>query len=253
MKKFKFLLCFLGLGVLVLTVTVASGTRAQASEVDPAATAILKRMCDYLGSLDQFSVDTQNSLENLFYSGHRIDSDVSAHVIVSRPNKLRAERRGDMIDQDFYYNGTELTLYNPQDKVYATVAVPDTFEGMFKFMYESLGFGVPISDFVYPDSYPLLMKDVTMAKVVGRTSINGVWCDHLFFSSKGADFQVWVADGDWPLPLKYVITDTTTPELLSITTLLSNWNLAPAASEADFTFKAPDGVKEISFMPFNVY
>ena len=82
--------------------------QAQAIRVDPAATQILKRMTDYLGSLQQFSVHTQNTVEDELDSGHRIDNDVSAKVIISRPNKLRAERKGDLIDQVFSYDGKTL-------------------------------------------------------------------------------------------------------------------------------------------------
>ena len=46
--------------------------------MDPAATQILKRMTDYLGGLKQFSVHTQNTLEDMLDSGHRVDFDVSA-------------------------------------------------------------------------------------------------------------------------------------------------------------------------------
>jgi len=41
----------LTLGVLALSATVSTEVRAQAPAVDPAATQILKRMTDYLGSL----------------------------------------------------------------------------------------------------------------------------------------------------------------------------------------------------------
>jgi len=50
------------LGVLALSVTVTTPVRAQTPAVDPAATQILKRMTDYIGSLKQFSVHTQNTL-----------------------------------------------------------------------------------------------------------------------------------------------------------------------------------------------
>ena len=118
----------LAVGVFALSATVSTEVRAQAPAVDPAATKILQRMTDYLGSLKQFSVHTQNTLEDLLASGHRVDFDVSANVIVSRPNKLHAERKGDLIDQTFYYDGKTLTLYNPSDKVYATEPAPGTIE-----------------------------------------------------------------------------------------------------------------------------
>jgi hypothetical protein len=63
------------------------------------------------------------------------------------------------------------------------------------------------------------------------------------------DFQVWVADGDQPLPYKYVVTDTGIPGRLSVTTVMSDWNVAPAVDDARFTFVPPQEVKRITFMP----
>lgn len=236
--------------VFVLSVTVPIEARAETPAVDPAATEILKRMTDYLGSLKQFSVQTQNTLEEILNSGHRIDLDVSASVLISRPNKIRSERKGEMVDQVFYYDGKTLTLYNPSFNVYATEPAPDTFKGLFKYMYESLGFGIPVSDLVYPDSYSLLMQDVTFAAVIGETHINGVKCDHLLFSRPGVDFQIWVSDGNKPLPLKYVVTDTAMAGKLSITTVMTDWNVKPSVNDSEFTFLPPEWTQKISFMPF---
>ena len=119
-------------------------------------------------------------------------------------------------------------------------------------MYESLGIFIPVSDLVYRNAFPLLMQDVTLAKVVGKTFIGGVKCDHLLFSRPGVDFQVWVADSGRPLPRKYVVTDTGTPALLSVTTVMSDWNVAPAVADARFTFVPPKGTKAITFMPLTV-
>jgi hypothetical protein len=237
------------LAVLVLSAAVATEVRAQAPAVDPAATTILKRMTDYLGSLKQFSVHTQNDVEDMLDSGHRVDYEVSASVVISRPNKLRAERKGDLTDQVFYYNGKTLTLYNPSDKVYATDPAPGMIEETLTYAREKLGLVIPVSDLVYPNAYPLLMQGVTLAKVVDKSMIGGVRCDHLLFSRPGVDFQVWVADTGKPLPYKYVVTDTGTPALLSVSTVMSRWNVAPQVADARFTFVPPKGTKKIIFMP----
>jgi len=248
--KFKWALILVALVIIALSASVSAVPRVQAQAVDPTATEILKRMTDYLGSLKKFSVHTQNTLEELTDFGHRVDFEVAANVIISRPNKLRAERRGEMVDQVFYYDGKTLTLYNPADKVYAMVAVPDTLEGMFEFMYWSLGFSIPISDLLYADAFRLLMQNVTLAEVVGQTFIDGVKCDHLLFSRPGVDFQVWVAQGSKPLPHKYVITDTTSPALLSIIMRMSDWNLEPDLTDVHFTFDPPKGTHKVDFLPF---
>ncbi len=236
--------------ILLVTAMFAQGSRAEPPAVDPAATRILKHMTDYLEGVKQFSVYTQNTLEDLITSGHRVDLDVSAKVVVSRPNKIRSERKGEQINQIFYYNGKNMTLFNPDHNVYSTMDAPDTFYGLFQFLYESLGFGLPISDLVHENTFQLLMEDVTLAQVVGKTHIDGISCDHLLFSRPGVDFQMWVADGAKPLPLKYVVTDTATPAHLSVSTRLSDWNVDPIVDKSQFTFIQPEGAQEINFIRF---
>ena len=236
------------LGMLVLSATVAREVQAQAPAVDPEAVELLRRTTDYVGSLRQFSVDAQTTFEDVLDSGHRVDYELSGTALVSRPNRLFTERHGDGIDQIFYYDGETLTLYNPYDKVWAQEPAPGTIEEMFQFAYDWLGIGTPISDLVHRDAFPLLMQDVDFAVVVGKEVIRGVRCDHLLFSRPDVDFQIWVADRGPPLPLKYVVTDTTTPELLSVAAFMSNWNLEPTVPDDAFTFVPPEGTKEITFL-----
>jgi hypothetical protein len=206
-------------------------------------------MADFLDGLQQFSVQTQSTLEELHVSGHRIDRDLAANMTVKRPNKLRAARAGGLMDQRFFYDGKTLTMYNPAEKVYATEAAPATVEKMIDFARETVGILLPAADLVYRNAFPLLMQDVTLAVVVGKTVVGGVKCDHLLFSRPGVDFQVWIAEGKRPFPRKYVVTETGTPALLSITTVLSDWKTDPAADDAQFSFVPPKGTDKIRFLP----
>ena len=218
--------------------------------IDPAATEILKRMADFTGNAKQFRVTTENTLEYLLDSGHRVDIDVSADVIISRPNKLRAERRGKLADQVFYYDGKDLTLYHPETGFYATEAVPDNYLDLFRYMAKNFKFAVPVSDLILKDAYSLLMEEVNLAVYMGRSSINGVLCDQLLFSRPGVDFQVWVAVGDKPFPYKYVVTDTSSADRLSIRTTMRDWDFNPKIKAADFAFTPPEGAQKIEFLLF---
>jgi hypothetical protein len=242
-------LAWFALGVLTLLVAVSTDARAQAPAVDPAAAQILKRMTDYLDGLQQFSVNIQAIIEELHVSGHRVDYDLSADVTVKRPNKLLA-LRGGYSNQRIYYDGKTLTAYDPKKKVYATKEAPDTIEKMITLARETLGMTLPAVDLVYRNAFPLLMQDVTLAVVVGKPVVKGVKYDHLLFSRPGADFQLWVAEGERPLPARYIVTETGTPALLSITTVLKDWNISPAVSDAQFKFTPPKGAQAIPFMPF---
>ncbi len=242
----------LAVGVLTLWAAGLTVAWAETPSVDPTAVQILKRMTDYLGNLKQFSVKTQNSIEDMTDSGHRVDYDISTVVTVSRPDKMKAQRMGDLIDQTFYYNGTTLTLYNASDKVYATDPAPGTIEGMLEFARSSLGLIIPAADLIYRNNFSLLMQDVTLAAVIGKAVIGGIKCDHLLFSRPGVDFQVCVADSGDPLPYKYVVTDTATCALISISTVMSDWNVKPVVDDGFFNFVPPNGVKKISFMPLTI-
>lgn len=242
---------YLRTAAMVVALAIPAMVRAEAAAVDPAATRMLKNMTDYLGSLQQFSVHTDNTLEDLLDSGQRIDTDVSASVTISRPNRLHAERKGELVSQTFYYDGKALTLYDPNTQVYATRPAPDTIDGTLDFARESLGLHVPAADLVYQNTYALLMHGVTSAIVIGKTVMDGAVCNHLAFSRPDVDFQIWVMDGDKPLPCKYVVTDTSTPALLSISTVMSEWNIAPAVTDSSFSFVPPEGAKPIMFLPLD--
>lgn len=235
-------------GMLALLVTVCTDVRAEAPAVDPAAVQKLKQMTEFMEGLKQFSVQTQNVIEDLHVSGHRIDKDLTANVTVKRPNKLRAVRVGELFDQRFFYDGKTLTLYNPREKVYATEAAPGTVEKMIDFARETVGIMLPAADLIYSGAFPLLTQDLTLAAVVGEAVIGGVTCDHLLFSRPGVDFQIWIAKGSRPFPHKYVVTETGMPERLSISSVLSNWNTDAAVDDAQFNFVPPKGTSATRFL-----
>ena len=241
-------LAWFALGVLILLVNVSTDARAQAPAVDPVAVQTLKRMTDFLDGLQRFSVNTQSIIEEMHSSGHRIDYDLLANVTVKRPNKMRAQRTGELMNQRFLYDGKTLTVYDPTKKVYATKTGLDTIEEMITFARETGGVLLPAADLLYRNAFPLLMQDVTLAVVVGKAVLDGVRCDHLLFSRPEVDFQIWVSEGKQPFPRKYVVTETATPSKLALTTFLSNWNIAPAVDDAQFKFVPPKGTQATTFL-----
>lgn len=89
--------------------------QAQPTGIDPEAHRLLKASTDFLASQQRFSADTRNTLEVVLKSGQKIEFNHTARTSVQRPNKLRAERTGDLVQQLFVYDGKTLTLYNPKE------------------------------------------------------------------------------------------------------------------------------------------
>jgi hypothetical protein len=234
--------------LMVAAVAIGAAAPAQSAGVDPEALRLLRRMTDYLAALEQFSVDTQNMLEEVLESGQKIQHDVSASTMVKRPNKLRAERKGDLVSQVLFYDGRTLTIYNPTDDYYATVAAPGTLDATLRFAHDSLDIVAPAGDLVYRNAFDLLTANVTSGMVVGKSAIGGVKCDHLAFSGPVVDWQLWIADGDTPLPRKYVVTTKDDPVQPEFIVLINNWNVAPDLKDAMFVFTPPPGAKRTDFL-----
>jgi len=222
---------------------------AQSAGIAPEAKQILKASTDFLASQQRFSADTRNTLEIVLKSGQKIEFNSTGRQSVQRPNKLRADRTGDLVEQVFVYDGKSLTLYNPQDKVYAQVAAPDTLEGMLDFARTKLDIVAPAGDLVYKDAYDILMDGVTEGIVVGKAVIEGVFCDHLAFRAPQVDWQIWIQHGAQPLPRKIVITTLDLPNAPQYSVTVTRWNLQPTFDATTFTFAPQAGMKQIDFLP----
>jgi hypothetical protein len=221
---------------------------AQAAGVDPDAAKILRRMTDYVGQLQRFSVDTASTLEVVLVSGQKLQFTSAARTTLQRPNKIRSERIGDVVSQTFYFDGRTLTIFNPGDGYYATVPAPNTIDAAVDFARDSLDVIAPAGDLVTMDAYDRLMADTTAGFVVGQSIVGGVRCDHLAFRSGVVDWQIWIEVGDKPLPRKYVITSLDVDQAPQFELMMSNWSTEPVFTAEHFQFTPPPGAKAIEFL-----
>lgn len=233
---------------LLLAAAVPQPALAQPDGISPHAQQLLKAATDFLACQQRFSLDTESSIEVVLASGQKIQFDHTARVSVERPNKLRAERTGDLVDQVFYYDGESLTLHNPNDNYYATLPAPGTLEEMLDFARETLDIVAPAGDLIYKNAYDILMQDVTSGFVVGKSVVDGVRCDHLAFRAPHVDWQIWVTEGDRPLPRKLVITTRDVVNAPQFTVVMSNWNLAPKFGAEAFSFTPAKCPTKLEFL-----
>ncbi|MDO9596084.1 MAG: DUF2092 domain-containing protein [Azoarcus sp.] len=222
---------------------------AFAQSVDPDADEVLRGMTTYMAGLKQFSAQTENTLEVVTIDGQKIQFTSPATVTVSRPDKLMAERRGDIVDQAFYYDGKTLTLYNPGTKYYATVPAPADVDAMLEFARTKLDIIAPGADLIDSRAYEHLMQDVRTGTYVGMATVGGHRCHHLAYRSVDVDWQVWVRDGKQAIPCKYVITSREVAGAPQFTVNVLQFDPAPKISDAQFRFVPPADAKTIEFMP----
>ena len=234
---------------LLLSLAAPLAALAQPAGIDPEATKLLKASTDFLARQQRFSVETRNTLEVVLTSGQKIQFDHAARMWLQRPNKLRADRTGDLVEQSFHYDGKSLTLSNPGEKYYATVAAPGTLEEMLDMARSKLDIVAPAGDLVYKNAYDILMTDVTQGFVVGKGVVEGARCDHLAFRAPHVDLQIWIQEGKEPLPRKLVITTRDVANAPQFSVVMTKWNLKPTFTPQTFSFRPPSGAKQVEFVP----
>ena len=240
------------ISVVALMMVVLAGWpqagHAQPTGIDPQAEKLLRRMSDYLAGRQQFAVKAESSLEVVLTSGQKLQYDSPATLMVSRPNKLRAHRKGDIANQEFFYDGKTLTLYNPKENLYATTAAPPTLEEMLDFARDKLDVVAPAADLVYKNAAEKLLKEASSGFVVGPSVVAGVKSTHLAFRGAEVDWQIWIEDEAKPLPRKFILTSKKVTGEPQFTVLMRSWDLAPKLTDQMFTFVPPKGAKKIEFL-----
>lgn len=241
---------FVVIVVLVLIVITGLSTHSygDSAGIEPKADQILRKMSDYLAKLKQFSVQTENTLEVVLISGQKVQFDNPVDLTIKRPNKLRADRKGDVYDQEFYYDGKTLTLYSKGINYYATVQAPPTLDETLAFASEALDVDAPGADLLYSNAYDILTEDVISGFYVGMSVVSGVKCHHLAFRGNEVDWQIWIEDGDKPLPKKFLITTKWMTGAPQFTVSIKSWNLSPKLTESTFTFVPPKDAQKIDFI-----
>jgi len=220
----------------------------QPTGMEPQAEKLLRRMSDYLASRQQFTLKAESALEVVLTSGQKLQYDSPATLEVSRPNKLRAHRKGDIVNQEFFYDGKTLTLYNPVENLYATTAAPPTIDETLDFAREKLDIIAPAAELLYKNAAEKMLKESSSGFVVGPSVVGGVKCTHLAFRGAEVDWQIWIEDGDKPLPRKFILTSKKVAGEPQFTVLIRSWDLTPKLTNQEFSFVPPKGAKKIEFL-----
>jgi len=221
---------------------------APVTESQAQARTILMRMAEYLAAAQSFSVTLRGDYDAVQTSGQKIEFGESRTVTMSRPDRLRIEgERSDGVKTLTVFTGKEIVLIDAASNVYATAPQPGSLDQTIVHFVRDLGMKLPLAVLLV-SQLPAEMKDrVRSIDYVERTRIDGAPSHHLAARTDTVDFQIWVADGDMPVPQRVVITYKMAKGEPQFRANLSGWNLAPATSDSTFQAVPPDGAQRMAF------
>ena len=208
----------------------------------------LQRMGAFLQTLKVYEVSFKMSKDEVLDSGQKIMVDGTSELIVQRPDRLHFSTKIDEAHRDlqFFYDGKTFTLYGNTNKFYASVPAPTTIHELLDVAQERYAIEFPFRDLFAWGTEQEDEAAIQSAIYIGPAKIDGVPCDHFAFRNADVDWQIWIQQGEKPLPRKLVITtmdEVERPQYVSI----MNWNLSPRINSKAFTFVPPKDARKIEF------
>ena len=219
------------------------------SESQIQANAILMRMADFLSGAQAFSVSVQGGYDAIQADGQKIEFGDTRRVTLSRPDRLRVEgQRSDGAKALTVFNGKEIVLIDETSNIYATAPQPGGLDDTIVHFVRDLGMRLPLAILLVSQLPAELKGRVRSIDYVEKTSIYGAPAHHLAARTDTVDFQVWVADGDKPLPQRVVITYKKARGEPQFRAQFADWNLAPAIADTTFQAEPPNGAQKVAFV-----
>lgn len=229
--------------------TVFSCLPVYAADVNDKADEVLREVSTFLGSLNQFTYHVESSADEVLSTGQLIQLGHGGDIAVRRPDRIWAKTEGDTDNQQFFYDGKSVTLFNSVENVYATIDAPATIDTALDYSLKAFEIKAPLSSLIVSDMYARVSPSINTGNYLGLHRAQGVPCHHLAFSTDEVDWQIWVDAGDKPWPLKVVITSKRVAGAPQYTAYLSNWSTSETLDDSKFRFNAPKGAQKIEFLP----
>lgn len=258
MKRGKILFVF-GYALLGATAFFASGTAVAqdkpaaappAREIkDARALDLLKGMSDNLAKAKSLSFKVRGLVPFASPTGQYISLFASSRVLMQRPNKLFIESRGDLFPNDLYFDGKSVTAIGRDKKFYSQrEAAGGTIDEIIRSAHPGSDILALFAEILVSDPYAALTSDLSSALWVGQSTIGGAKTDHLAFTGKGIDWEIWINAQD-KLPTLMVVSYRDGERQPTFTVEFSDWKLNTPIPAQTFNAKIPKDAVMLEFKP----
>jgi hypothetical protein len=218
--------------------------------IDPRATDTLKKMSAFLAATKRFTMEAEESFDEVKGGAPRVQLSNVRRVAVERPSRFGADATGDTLNRSAWYDGRTLSVLNKAKNLYVTVEMPATIDGVLDKVAEDYGIVIPLSDFAYANPYETLIEGVLQGEYVGIHQTGGASCHHLAFSQGDLDWQIWIDAGAQPIPRKLVITYVDEAGAPQYVANIRRFTVDPQAPADLFKFTPPAGAQKIDAAKF---
>ncbi|GAB6037893.1 DUF2092 domain-containing protein [Fundidesulfovibrio butyratiphilus] len=220
---------------------LAAKHKAQAKSVSDThekAVALLEKTCKALTELKGFKVHALVTLDKVYRDGSKIRFARDMEITAKRPGFFRVVTNGDDLMAETVYDGKTFILALPDRKVYGQLNFTGDTDALLNELARQYGLEAPLGDLLSGNPCQTLTYEA--AYYIGKSKVNGVVCDHLFFQDKDVDWQIWIDSEKTGLPLQFLITEKGLPMAPQFVAVFSGWQSDESPAET-FVYKPGEG------------
>ena len=215
--------------------------------IDPRAEQLLNHSCEDLASSKAFTFHAEITFDKVLPSNVKLQFAAAADYAVQRPDQLAVEFHSDLGGKEIWYNGTNVTIFDPPHMVYASTEVPASIDEMMERL-EADNLSIPLADLAYSHPCEMFRKGIVFSGYIGVNDAAGEDCDHLAFSKNNIDWQIWLQRTGKHLPRKIVINYRNAPGSPQYVAVLSDWKFPQSIPASVFRPDLPKDARRIDIM-----
>jgi hypothetical protein len=224
--------------------TSDTASHAQTEE----AIAALKGMSEFLASRPAIRFAADIHYDAIQPSGQKIEFGSRRRIALRRPDRARVEvSHWDGEQELLTFDGKRLSAVIPGRRIYASMEYTGTVSQAFEHLVTEYGVASPLSDLLRRDLPDEVARRVLSGRRLEAVTIAGTRCDHLAFHGERVDFQLFIRQGDEPVPLRFVIDYHAEPGSPQFRAQLRDWDWQPELPDLLFRFVPPAGAQRVAF------
>jgi hypothetical protein len=237
----------LAVGLLLL----AAGSpiaKADSPSQSPEGLQVLKSMSEFIDGQKAFRISGHSSSDALLEAGLLVSNTAEIQLAYKEPGSMRFTRLYGAATDVLNIDQGLLLYFDSSTGYYATAEAPEGIDQALEFAFHELGIDLPLMDLVRTNAFDRMVDEGDrVLHVTDRARIDGVRCHQVVIRTPELDIQLWVQQGEQPLPRRVVLTDKWSQGSPRFVANME-WDLSPTFDRDAFDFAPPTGAEKIEFV-----
>jgi len=226
---------------------VVAAREANRTALNEDALNRLVASADFVAAVASYRFEADLSFDVLQRNGQMLEFGETRTATVRRPDRMRVDvkRRGGE-QRSLYFDGRHLAVDLPEHDAYVRVEKPGTIDTVLDYMSMDLQVPVPLDSFLSSHFAADSMDRIETGYFVDVEQVGDRWCEHFAYRMPEVDFELWIEEGDRPLPCRVVIAYKREAGDPRFVAQFRRWDLSAETPDSLFAFAPSESAEHLA-------